>query len=372
MNIVVSSAALGTAVAMLQRVINTKNALPILGDIKCEVSNDQMKLTASDSEVFMHTTLPIATDCDGNFCVPASKLNSALAQLPEQPITMQVDIENTQLTIEHQSGKVYFPIDNADEYPAPIDAEFGEAVKIDGTLLADAIKRGSFAIDNNELRPVMNCMYYGLQDGFLDIVASDGTKLAKSHICVKDADVRTEQNMKIPRKVANLLGKLLTADQIEVRTCDLFGEIKADPYTITFRQVEGKYPNYNSVIPEAQPHSAVVHRLTLMNSIAKVAPFANDSSNLLVLTFEAGKLTLTADDYDFSQGATDTLTIVYTGEPLTIGVKASALHTLLGKMPGQEVEIMMSDPSRAITFEPSEELDDVDITMLTMPMLIND
>ena len=82
MKIVVSSAALGTAVAMLQRVINTKNALPILGDIKCEVSNDQMKLTASDSEVFMHTTLPIATDCDGNFCVPASKLNSALAQLP--------------------------------------------------------------------------------------------------------------------------------------------------------------------------------------------------------------------------------------------------------------------------------------------------
>jgi len=373
MKIVVNKTILGEAVVMLSKVISSKNALPILGNILCEVKNNKLTMTASDTEVTIRTEVELMKmDVDGRFCVPADKLNGALAQLSDQPLNIIANTESDmQMRIETVSGSFYFPIDHADEYPMPKLPEYGETVKIDGHMMLDAVKRCTFAMANGELRPIMCGMYFGLHEGWLDIVASDGRALAKSHINAKGVSIEAEQSMILPKKAANLLNKLLTSGDVEVRMSEMYGEIANSPYTLTFRLVDGKYPNYNKVIPDNQLLTAVVPRAFLMNSVRKVAPFTNDSSNMLRLTFEHGKLTLNGDDYDMAIGATDSLDIEYTGDTLAIGVKASTLLAILSHLPGQEVDMMMTDASCAITFEPSEDPDDVEITMLTMPMLID-
>ena len=375
MKLVVSSTALGAATTMLAKVINTKNALPILGDILFEVKGKELTLLASDSETTLRTTIEIEeSDGDGRFCVSANKLKEALAEISEQPITLTATTETTMmLTVEHQSGEFHFPIENADEYPKFEVLSCEAPLVMDGNLLADAIKRSQFAMANDELRPIMCSIFFRLTHGYVDIVASNGSVLSKSQIHINCIDAEDNLSMIIPRKAVSILNSMpLTIGDATIITSERNADITCCGYTLGFRQIEGKYPNYNSVIPEDQPLTAKISRAWLVSAIRKVAPFANDSSNMIVMDFTKNKLRVSGDDFDLSMGATDELNIEYDKEPITIGVKASQLLKALAQLPGQELYWNMTDPSHAITFEPCEQPDDVEITMLTMPMLVND
>ena len=375
MKIIVSKAAIEGAANMLSKVINAKNALPILGDILCEVKDQKMQMTASDSEVTMSTTIALETaEGEGRFCVSAEKLKDALNQLTEQPVTILATTESDQMfRLQHSTGETFFPLENADEYPLPMDEKYNETLDdLQGQWIIDAMKRTLWATANDDLRPVMNGVYFGLDEGYLDIVASDGHVMVKSHYSVIDkVKINRIGSFIMPKKVAKILSEVTTTNAT-IEWNDRWAHVGVGLCDITFRLIEGKYPNYNSIIPQNQPLTAKVPRALMVNAIRKVLPFTNTSSMMLRMIFDTNLLTLSGDDYDFSQGATDKISVEYAGEPIAIGVKGSGLLTLFAKLSGQEVDVHMTDPSRAIVITPSEQPEDCEILMLTMPMLLND
>lgn len=376
MKIIVSKSVIEGAANMLSKVINAKNALPILADILCEVKDKKMQMTASDSEVIMSMSIELETqEGEGRFCVGADLLRNALGQLAEQPVTIFATTESDmKFTLQHSTGETFFPLENADEYPLPMAEKYNETLDtLKGQWLTDALKRCLWATANDDLRPIMCGVYFALKDGYLDIVASDGHALVKSHYSVIDqVALNRIGSFIMPKKVAKILGDVTTTDA-KVEWNDRWAHVNVGLCDVTFRLIEGKYPNYNSVIPEDQQLCAIVPRAFIMNSIRKVIPFALDNcgSKLLRMSFEKDKLTLTGENFDFQMGAHDTMTIDYPHSPIEIGVNGSTLLTIMAKVcSGQEVCVNMTDASRAITIEPSEQDDDCEVTMLAMPMML--
>ena len=370
----VSSTALSSRLAALSRVINSKNSLPILGDFLFEIVDGRLHLTASDSEVMMKTSVELnETDGDGRFCVGNHDLLEAVKGISEQPITFDVNQNDNLAKISYQNGMFSLPVENADEFPQPQQIGDGATViTIPTTMLADNINRSIFATAQDELRPVMNGIYFDLTPECLAIVASDGHKLVRNKVLT----VTSEQPAAfiLPKKPATLLKGVLgkQGGDVVVRFDERNAEVNYEEGVIICRLIEGRYPNYNSVIPQSNPNQLTVDRLGLLAALRRVQPFSNDSSNLIRFHVENGTLQLDAEDYDFSKTATEKMSCDYNGMPMSIGFKGSSFIEVLSNFDCDQVVIQLADPSRAGLVLPAEQPEHQDVLMLLMPMLIND
>ncbi len=374
MRFTLSSSALSSKLSALSRVINSKNALPILGDFVFEIKDGVLYLTASDSENMMKTQIDL-TESDGycRFAIGNHDLLEAVKGFSEQPITFDVDQEKNIVKISYQNGLFSLPIENADEFPmAQPVSDFATSIVIPNLILAENINRSVFATAQDELRPVMNGIYFDLTADCLAVVASDGHKLVRNKIF----SIKSEQPAAfiLPKKPANLLRNLLGKDggDVIVRFDERNAEINYGDGILQCRLIEGRFPNYNSVIPQNNPNELRVDRLGLLAALRRVQPFANDSSNLIRFHVEGVTLQLDAEDYDFSKTATERMTCEYNGQPMSIGFKGSSFIEVLSNFDCQEVIIQLADPSRAGLVLPSEQPENQDVLMLMMPMLIND
>ena len=374
MRFTVSSTALSSKLNALSRVINSKNSLPILADFLFDISDNVLHLTASDSENVMKTQIELTeSDSNGRFAINNHDLLEAVKGFSEQPITFDVDQEANMAKISYQNGMFSLPVESADEYPqAQIISEGVTTINIANNLLAENINRSLFATAQDELRPVMNGIYFDLTAEYLAMVASDGHKLVRNKIL----SINSEQpaSFILPKKPATLLKNLLGKDgeDVIIRFDERNAQISFGSDEITCRLIEGRYPNYNSVIPQNNPNKLTVDRLSLLAALRRVQPFANDSSNLIRFRVGDGNLQLDAEDYDFSKTATERVACEYVGQPMSIGFKGSSFIEILTNFDCEEVILQLADPSRAGLVLPSEQPENQDVLMLMMPMLIND
>ena len=352
MRFTVSSTALSSRLTALSRVINSKNSLPILGDFLFEVVEGRLNLTASDSEVMMKTSIELnENDGNGRFCVGNHDLLEAVKGISEQPITFDVDQSGNIAKISYQNGMFSLPVENADEFPQPQQVSEGATViNIATPMLAENINRSLF----------------------LAVVASDGHKLVRNKVL----NIKSEQPAAfiLPKKPATLLKGVLgkQGGDVVIRFDERNAEINFEEGIIICRLIEGRYPNYNSVIPQSNPNQLTVDRLGLLAALRRVQPFSNDSSNLIRFHVENGTLQLDAEDYDFSKTATERMLCDYNGMPMSIGFKGSSFIEILSNFDCEQVNIQLADPSRAGLVLPSEQPENQDVLMLMMPMLIND
>ena len=374
MRFTVSSTALSSRLNALSRVINSKNSLPILADFLFDIQDNVLHLTASDSENVMKTQIEL-TESDGNgqFAINNHDLLEAVKGFSEQPITFDADQTANLVKISYQNGLFSLPIESADEFPQPQGIGDGaNEIVIPNALLAENINRSLFATAQDELRPVMNGIYFDLTPECLAIVASDGHKLVRNKVLT----IQSEQpaSFILPKKPASLLKNLLGKDggDVVIRFDERNAQINYGDGEIICRLIEGRYPNYNSVIPQGNPNQLTIDRLGLLAALRRVQPFANDSSNLIKFHVEGGRLQLDAQDYDFSKTATERMSCEYNGQPMSIGFKGSSFIEILSNFDCQEVIIQLADPSRAGLVLPSEQPENQDVLMLMMPMLIND
>ncbi len=374
MRFTVSSTALSSKLNALSRVINSKNSLPILADFVFDIQGDILHLTASDSENVMKTQIYLTESTgDGRFAISSHNLLEAVKGFSEQPITFDVDVLTNIAKISYQNGLFSMPVESADEYPTTQTISEGATeIVIPNALLAETINRSIFATAQDELRPVMNGIYFDLNAECLTIVASDGHKLVRNKILT----IQSEQPAAfiLPKKPATLLKSILGKDggDVVIRFDERNTQISYEDGELTCRLIEGRYPNYNSVIPQNNPNLLTVDRLALAAALRRVQPFANDSSNLIRFHVESGTLQLDAEDFDFSKTATERMSCEYNGQPMSIGFKGSSFIEILSNFDCQEVIIQLADPSRAGLVLPSEQPENQDVLMLMMPMLLSD
>ena len=374
MKFTLSSNALSSRLQTLAKVINSKNSLPILESFLFQVHNGQLTLTASDSENVMQTSLKLDQfDTDGDFAIPSHTVLDAVKELPEQPLTFEVNMSTFEVTVGYQNGQYQFTAQNADEYPqtAPIQNDV-HAITIDATALNENINRTLFATDNNEIRPVMKGIYFDLTTDCLAFVASDGHKLVRC----RDYSIKSETPAAfiLPKKPATLLRNVLDKDSgdVVIKFNSNSAEIHFAEGKLSCRLIEGNYPNYNAAIPNDNPNELTIDRKSLLSAIRRILPFASMSSQLIRFRLEAGMLELSSEDIDFATRAKESLVCEYTGAPLQIGFRGDFFTEILNSIDTDELKIKLGDPSRAGIVVPSKQPENEDVLMLIMPLLLND
>lgn len=375
MRFTVSSSALSSKLNMLAKVIGSKNSLPILDCFLFQVANGEMSITASDSDNVIKSTLALTDhDGEGEFCVPNRVILDALKELPEQPLHFDVDTagEAVAIKIVYQNGLYNFTGQSAEEYPRTQSMNDAcTTVSLPTEMLINNISRSLFATANDELRPVMNGIYFDLTADALAIVASDGHKLVRS----KNFTIKSESPsaFNLPKKPASLLKNILSKDGDDaiIKFDDRSVEIQFTDGVMRCRLIDGRYPNYNSVIPN-NPNEVTVDRRGLQSALRRVLPFASESSQLIRFHIESGRFEVSSEDIDFSTSAKEQLSCEYNGSPISIGFKGSSLMEILSNLTSDNIIIQLADPSRAGIIVPAEQPENEDILMLIMPMLLND
>lgn len=375
MRFTVSSSALSSKLNMLTKVIGSKNSLPILDCFLFQVANGEMSITASDSDNVIKSTLALTDhDGEGEFCVPNRVILDALKELPEQPLHFDVDAagEAVAIKIVYQNGLYNFTGQSAEEYPRTQSMNDAcTTVSLPTEMLINNISRSLFATASDELRPVMNGIYFDLTADALAIVASDGHKLVRS----KNFTIKSESPsaFNLPKKPASLLKNILNKDGDDaiIKFDDRSAEIQFTDGVMRCRLIDGRYPNYNSVIPN-NPNEVTVDRRGLQSALRRVLPFASESSQLIRFHIESGRFEVSSEDIDFSTSAKEQLSCEYNGSPISIGFKGSSLMEILSNLTSDNIIIQLADPSRAGIIVPAEQPENEDILMLIMPMLLND
>ena len=374
MRFTLSSTALSSSLSQLARVINSKNSLAILDCILFQIHDGQLVLTASDSENTMKTSLQLDEyEGEADICIPSRTILDSVKELPEQPLTFEVNTADYTIQVSYQNGVYHFTGVDAQDYPMtqPLSDE-STIVTMDSAVLYNNINRSLFATAQEELHPVMNGIYFDMTEECVSIVATDGKKLVRNkNFTVK---VETPSSFILPKKPATLLKNVLTKEtgEVIIKFDSRSAVISFPDGVLVCRLLDGRYPKYNSVIPKNNPNQLTVDRRTLLSALRRVLPFASESSQLVRLHTEIGKLEVSSEDIDFSTSAKENITCEYVGIPMSIGFKGSSLTDILGSLDSDEVVIELADPSRAGVVVPAVQPENEEVLMLIMPVLLND
>src|SRR5690554_7008568 len=374
MKFIVSSATLLNHLQAISRVINTKNTLPILDCFLLEVKDSMLTLTAADNETRLTTAVEVSSvEGEGNLAINARNLLDPLRELHDQPLTFDINDETLEVFIYYHNGKYNFVGQNGDEYPElkALKEDF-MTLSLDAETLLSGINRTVFATADDELRPVMNGIYFDITSEDLTFVASDGHKLVR--VTTTDSKGDGRSSFILPKKPANLLKSILPRENgdVEINFDENNAYLTTGNYKMVCRFVEGRYPNYNSVIPQNNSNSVVLDRLSLLNALKRVSVFSNPSIGLVKLQLSEDKIVITAQDIDFLTAAEETISCTYEGNVMNIGFKAVFLIEILDNIPSSDVRIELSDPSRAGLILPVEQEENEDMLTLLMPMMLND
>lgn len=374
MRLTISSTALASRLSALSKVFNSKNSMPILDCYLFEVNGSQLTITASDSENVMTTKLQLEEPGgEGTFAVNNHTILDAVKELPEQPLTLDVDMSTFAIKVIYQNGIYNFNAQSGDEFPRfqPLQ-DSAASIVIDSKTLSNDISRSIFATANEELRPVMNGIFFDLNSEALAIVASDGHKLVRTRN--KNITSASPMSFILPKKPSTLLKNVLQKndDDILIRFDERNANISFTDGTLACRLIEGRYPNYNSVIPQNNPNQLTIDRLVLLGVIRRVLPFASDSSQQVRLHIEMGKVVISSEDIDFYTSAKEEIVCDYNGTTMDIGFKGTSLMEILNNLDCDEIMLELADPSRPCLILPAQQPENEDILMLIMPMLLND
>ncbi|MCK9305460.1 MAG: DNA polymerase III subunit beta [Bacteroidales bacterium] len=374
MKFVVSSTDLLARLQSVSRVISSKSTIPILDNFLFSLKDGYLSITASDLETSLKAGMAIENVTqEGEITVPARILVDSLKEFPEQPLEFKTNDTNTLLEITWANGNSNLPCTTAEEYPviAALDND-SPGFFMPSSALLEGINRTLYATAEEELRPVMNGIFFDIQENELTLVASDAHKL----VCYTRHDVKAGNNSSfiLPKKPASILKNILSkAEQdVAIKFDSKNAYFQFESFILVCRLVEGNYPAYKSVIPKNNQNKLLINRLDILNSTRRIAVCSNQASSQVKLKLSYNQLVISAQDIDFSISANERLSCQYDGDPMEIGFKSTFLIEILSNLPYNNISLELSDPARAALILPAENTDaSEEILALLMPMMVS-
>ncbi len=371
MHFIVSSNHLLRHLQMLSGVLSSNNTLPILDHFLFDLAPGEALISASDLETTMTVKLEVRTEDTASIAIPAKMLLDILKAFPDIPLTFKADPDTYAIELVSDAGKYKLTGANGEEFPKTPALEGGSSVKIKASTLVTAINRTLFAAGSDDLRPVMSGIFFELYEDSLRFVATDAHRLVR--YARTDAKANESSQFIVPKKPLNLLkGTATSAETVEMSFNESNAIFTFDDVTISCRLIEGKYPNYDAVIPKDNPNRMTINRIDFLQAIRRVAIFANKTTHQVRLRIAGSELTVNAEDLDFANEATERLTCSYQGEDIEIGFNSRFLADMLNNLGAPEVTLELSAPNRAGIIRPSNpEEEGEDLLMLVMPVMLN-
>jgi len=371
MKFIVSSTYLLKQLQILGGVINNSNTLPILDNFLFQLDTTTLTVSASDLETTMSATLEVESDSTGSVAIPARLLLDTLKTFPEQPLTFVVEDNNT-VEISSNHGKYALAYANGEEFPNAVALDNPSTTTIQGDILATAISKTIFAAGNDDLRPVMSGVFFQFSTENLTFVATDAHKLVK--YTREDVTATQAAEFIMPKKPLNLLKGILAGseDNVIIEYNDSNARFTFDNTVLVCRLIDGKYPNYEAVIPKENPNKLMIDRTQFLSSVKRVSIFSNKTTHQIRLKIAGAELNISAEDIDYSNKAEERLTCDYQGDDMQIGFNSRFLTEMLSNLSSDEVQLEMSLPNRAGILTPADGLDEGEqVTMLVMPVMLN-
>ena len=371
MKFIVSSAALLKELQMIGGIINSSNTLPILDNFLFEINGNTLTLTASDLETTFSTRLNVESETNSTIGLPAKLLLDTLKTFPEQPLTF-VKTEKNTVEISANNGKYALAYVEGDEFPKAAQLTDAKATQIPSGVLHTAISSTLFASGNDDLRPVMSGVFFQFSSASLTFVATDAHKLVR----YTRTDLKTEETAEfiMPKKPLQLLKGILQGvdEEITIEYNDTNAYFRFGDSNLTCRLIDGKYPNYEAVIPKENPNQMQVNRVNFLNSVRRVSIFSNKTTYQIRLKIAGAELHVSAEDFDYSNSAEERLDCDYQGDDIKIGFNSRFLIEMLNGLECDDVKLSMSLPNRAGLLTPLDHTEEgEDITMLVMPVMLN-
>ena len=374
MKFIVSSSLLLKNLTALSGVLNSSNTLPILDDFLFELKDENLYITASDLETTMTVTVATSkAEEGGSVTIPAKILLDTLKTLSDIPVGFNINKETLMVEISAGEGKYKLSGHRSDEFPQSPVLEEKATINLNASILGTAFNHTIFAAGNDELRPVMSGVFCELTTDNITFVATDAHKLVR----YRRTDAKSESSVSfiLPKKPINQLKNLLADDEkseVKLEYNETNASFTFDNVSLICRLIDGKYPNYEAVIPPNNPNVLTIDRLALLNSMRRVSIFANQSTLQVRLKLSGKELVLSAEDVDFANEAKERLTCDYEGEDMEIGFNSKFIKEMLNNLDCEQIKVEMSAPNRAGLILPvGDENEAEDILMLVMPVMLN-
>jgi DNA polymerase III subunit beta len=371
MKFIVSSSALLKQLSSISGAIASNPIVPILENFLFKIDKETLTITASDLQTTMITSMNIESNESANICIPAKILQDTLRNLPEQPVTFNVDNDTYVITIRSNNGNYKLSGENATDFPKIPDLKNASKVDVSSDVLSKAISSTMFATSSEDLRPAMTGVYFQLNDSNLTFVATDGHRLVR----YRRVDVATDSpsSIIVPKKALNLLKSSLPTDNsivdMEFNQSNAF--FKFNKTILICRLIDERFPDYENVIPLDNPNVLTINRLELLTCLKRISIYANKTTHQVRLKISGSELQVSAEDLDFSNEANERLICEFEGEEMEIGFNAKFLLEMLSNLESSSITLSMSLPNKAGLISPFEGNANEDTLMLVMPVMLN-
>jgi DNA polymerase-3 subunit beta len=370
MKFIVSASNLLKRLQQINGVINANTVLPILEDFLFEINENKLAITATDLETVMRVEMDIEAKDKGKVCIPAKILMESLKNIPEQPLSFDID-KNYGIEITSDNGKYKVMGENPDNFPKEPEADEATSFTIPSSALVTAISKTLFATSTDDLRPAMTGVFFELDKKGLQCVATDAHRLVK----YKRTDVSCPEkdSFIVPKKPLNLLKNFLpnNNDDLTVSYNKNHLFVKHGDSRLSCRLIDARFPDYKVVIPTDNPYNLTLNKADFQNALRRVSVFSNKSTNQVALTINGSELQLQAQDVDFSFEGNERMSCRYDGEDMAIAFNAKLLIEILSAAETDEVVMELSTPTKAGIIKPTETADNEELLMLVMPLMIN-
>jgi DNA polymerase-3 subunit beta len=370
MKFIVSSSALLKQLQQISGVINANTVLPILEDFLFEIDKNKLTVVATDLETVMKIQMEVEAKDTGRVCIPAKILIDSLKNIPDQPLTFNID-KNYSVEITSDNGKYKVMGENPDNFPKEPVADDTSSFTLSSVALVTAINKTLFAVSGDDLRPAMTGVYFEMDKKGLQFVATDAHRLVRYKR--KDVSCPKNDSLIVPKKPLNLLKAALPANDDELtisyNSNHLF--VKHGTTQMSCRLIDARFPDYKVVIPSDNPYKLIVNKADFQSALRRVSVFSNKSTNQVVLNISGSELQLAAQDVDFSFEGNERMKCQYDGEDLAIAFNAKFLIEMLNAAESEDVVVELSTPTKAGIIKPTEQDENEEMLMLVMPLMLN-
>ena len=374
MNFIVSSSYLLKNLSSISGVITSNPVVPILENVLFEIENGNLHITASDLQTSVMVELQVESKENGSVAIPAKILIDTLKNLPEQPVTFSIDENNYNIEINSDNGRYKLAGENSADFPKVPEISDGYSFTVNANTLALAIGNTIFSTSTDELRPAMTGVFFRLSSNSCTFVSTDGHRLVK-YIRTDISGDEVDHDMIIPRKSLNLLKTIIPSDDkndinIEFNASNAF--FSNDNIKLVCRLIDERYPDYENVIPSDNSNSIEVDKSEILSSLKRISIYANKTTNQVRLKVSGSEILISAEDLDFSNEANERISCEHDGDDIEIGFNAKFLIEILSNIHSDKVIFKLSEPNRAGLVLPEDIEDEEDLTMLVMPVMLND
>ncbi|MEH6580625.1 MAG: DNA polymerase III subunit beta [Halioglobus sp.] len=365
MKFVISRAALLKPLNLVAGVVERRQTLPILANVLLVLEGDRLSLTGTDLEVELvgRVQLPSAGE-PGEITVPARKLVDICKSLPEG---CDIELSSDENKVTVKSGRSRFTLSTLPprEFPNVEDSMGTHQFVVKQGQLKRLIDRTGFAMAQQDVRYYLNGMLWELKEGRLRVVATDGHRLAMCTL-PSTLDVKEDTQIILPRKGVIELSRLLLEEDEDIAVVIGGNHIRAttEEFTFTSKLVDGKFPDYQRVLPRAADKIVMGDRLELRQAFTRTAILSNEKYRGVRLLVSPGSLKIVANNPE-QEEAEEVVSVDYEGDTLEVGFNVSYLLDVLGVLSGTKIKFSLSDPNSSALVE---ESDDGDSLYVVMPM----